>query len=76
MATNIHEVLLFTWVLLFQKPVVAAVIGSNIHGVLVIDGYLYSRVNGIGFMDLQAQASKSLDCKAILLGKRSRLQAS
>ena len=46
MGTNIHEVLLFAWVLLFRKPVVTAVIGTNIHGVLVIDGYLYSRVYG------------------------------
>ena len=40
-------VLLFAWVPLFWKPVVTAPMGNNIYGVLVIDGYLYSRFYGI-----------------------------
>ena len=47
MGTNIHRVLWFGWVLLFRKLVVTALMGTNIHGVLVIDGYLYSRLYGI-----------------------------
>ena len=46
MGTNIHRVLIFAWVLLFRKLVARALIGSYIHRVLVIDGYLYSRVYG------------------------------
>ena len=47
MGTNIHGVLMFAWVLLFSKLVVTAPMGTNICGVLVIDGYLYSRLYGI-----------------------------
>ena len=47
MGTNIHRVFWFGWVLLFRKLVVTAPMGTNIHEVLVIDGYLYSRLYGI-----------------------------
>ena len=33
---------MFAWVLLFRKWVVEVLIGTCIHRVLVIDGYLYS----------------------------------
>ena len=35
MGTNIHRVLMFTWVLLFRKLVGTALIGTYIHRVLV-----------------------------------------
>ena len=44
--TYIHWVLLFAWLLLFRKWI-TGLIGTYIHRVLVIDGYLYSRVYGI-----------------------------
>ena len=47
MGTNIHRVLMFAWVLLFRKLVATALIGTYIYKILVIDGYLYSRVYGI-----------------------------
>ena len=37
---------MFVWVLLFRKWVVTASVGTHICGVLVNDGYLYSRVYG------------------------------
>ena len=37
---------MFVWVPLFRKRVVTASIGTYIHGVLVNDGYLCSRVYG------------------------------
>ena len=37
---------MFVWVPLFWKSVVTASIGTFIHGVLVNDGYLCSRVYG------------------------------
>ena len=46
MGTYIHWVLLFAWVLLFRKLIATGLIGTYIHRVLVIDGYLYSRVYG------------------------------
>ena len=42
--TNVHEVLVFTWVLLFRKLVITVPIGSAIHRVLAIGGYFNSRV--------------------------------
>ena len=42
MGTNIHRVLWFGWVLLIRKLVVTTPMGTNIHGVIVIDGYLYT----------------------------------
>ena len=47
MGTYIHWVLLFAWVLLFRKLTATGLIGTYIYRVLVIDGYLYSRVYGI-----------------------------
>ena len=44
--TYIHWVLLFAWLLLFRKWITTGLIGTYIHRVLVIDGYLYSRVYG------------------------------
>ena len=41
MDVNLHRILLFAWVLLFRKLVVTAPMGTNIHGVLVIDGCLF-----------------------------------
>ena len=46
MGTNNHGVLLFAWVLLFRKLVLTMLMGTNIYGVLVIDGHLYSGVYG------------------------------
>ena len=46
MDTNTRGVLQFTWVLLFIKPVVTVAMGTNIHTVLVIDGYLCYLVYG------------------------------
>ena len=43
-----HGVLLFAWVLLFKKWIATGVMGTYIHRVLVFDGYLYSRVYGMG----------------------------
>ena len=40
-------VLLFAWVLLFRKWIETGLMGTYVHRVLVIDGYLYSRVYGI-----------------------------
>ena len=48
MGTYIHRVLLFAWVLLFRKWTATGLMGTYIHRVLVFDGYLYSRVYGIG----------------------------
>ena len=48
MGTNIHRVLMFVWVLLhIQEIDNRDLVGTYIHRVLVIDGYLYSRVYGI-----------------------------
>ena len=44
MGTYIHWVLLFALALLFRKWITTGLIGTYIHRVLVIDGYLYSRV--------------------------------
>ena len=41
MGTNIHRVLLFTWVILF-KEVTVPMGNTSIHVVLVIDGYCYT----------------------------------
>ena len=49
MGTYIHWVLLFAWVLLFRKWIATSLIVTYIHRVLVIDGYLYSRVYDIHF---------------------------
>ena len=49
MGTYIHWVLLFAWVLLFRKLIATGLIGTYIHRVLVIDGYLYSRVYGMSW---------------------------
>ena len=46
--TYIHWVLLFAWLLLFRKWITTGLIGTYIHRVLVIDGYLYSRVYSMG----------------------------
>ena len=40
-------VLMFEWVLKFRIWVLAVVIGTYVYGILVIDGYLCSRVYGI-----------------------------
>ena len=45
--TYIWGVLLFEWVLIFEKSVAIASMGTYICGVLVFDGYLYSREYGI-----------------------------
>ena len=45
--TYIHWVLLFGWLLLFTKWITTGLIGTYIHRVIVIDGYLHSRVYGI-----------------------------
>ena len=50
MGTYIHWVLMFVWVQLFRKRVVTASIGTYIHGVLVNDGHLCSRVYGISLL--------------------------
>ena len=43
--TDIHKVLMFVWVLLlFRKLVATTLIGIYIPRALVIDGYLYSQV--------------------------------
>ena len=47
MGTNNHWVLIFAWVLLFRKLVVTMLMGTIIYRVLVINGYLYSRLYGI-----------------------------
>ena len=39
--------LLFEWVLIFKKSVASVSMGTYICGVLVFDGYLYSREYGI-----------------------------
>ena len=44
--TYICGVLLFEWVLIFEKSVAIASMGTYICGVLVFDGYLYSREYG------------------------------
>ena len=36
---------MFVWVLLFRKLLARTLIGTYIHRVLVIDGYLYSGMN-------------------------------
>ena len=41
--TYIWGVLLFEWVLIFEKLVAIASMGTYICGVLVFDGYLYSQ---------------------------------
>ena len=51
MGTYIHRVLLFAWVLLFKKCIATGFMGTYIHRVLVFDGYLYSRVYGMGFTE-------------------------
>ena len=38
---------MFVWAPLFRKRAVTALMGTYIRGVLVNDGYLYSRVYGI-----------------------------
>ena len=40
-------VLMFEWVLKFRIWVLAVIIGTYVYGILVIDGYLCSRVYGI-----------------------------
>ena len=40
-------VLMFEWVLGFRMWVLTVIIGTCIYGILVIDGYLYSRVYSI-----------------------------
>ena len=45
--TYIWGVLLFEWVLIFEKSVASVSMGTCICGVLVFDGYLYSREYGI-----------------------------
>ena len=52
MGTNNHVVLLFAWVLLFREVVVTMLMGTNIYGVLVIDGYLYSRIYGMPVINI------------------------
>ena len=44
--TYIWGVLLFEWVLIFEKSVASVSMGTYICGVLVFDGYLYSREYG------------------------------
>ena len=44
--TYIWGVLLFEWVLIFEKLVAIVSMGTYICGVLVFDGYLYSREYG------------------------------
>ena len=43
----IWGVLLFEWVLIFEKSVASVSMGTYICGVLVFDGYLYSREYGM-----------------------------
>ena len=45
--TYIWGVLLFEWVLIFEKSVAIASMGTYICGVLVFDGYLHSREHRI-----------------------------
>ena len=47
--TYIWGVLLFEWVLIFEKSVAIASMGTYIYGVLVFDGYLYSREYGMHY---------------------------
>ena len=47
MGTYIHWVLLYAWVLLFQKWIETGLMDTYVHRVLVIYGYLYSRVYGM-----------------------------
>ena len=44
--TYIWGVLLFEWVLIFEKSVASVSMDTYICGVLVFDGYLYSREYG------------------------------
>ena len=41
-------VLMFEWVLKFRIWVLTVILGTYVYGILVIDGYLCSRVYGIG----------------------------
>lgn len=50
---------MFAWVLLFRKWPVTFLIGTYIFRVLVIDGYLYSRVYG-NIVWVENKAGKSL----------------
>ena len=47
MGTNIHGILIYEWVLKFSEWMLTVTISTCINGVLVIDGYLCSRVYGI-----------------------------
>ena len=53
MGTYTQWVLLFAWVLLFRKLIATGLIDTYIHMVLVIDGYVYSRVYGMCCMHIQ-----------------------
>ena len=44
MGTDVRGVLLFVWIVLFKELVVTSSMGTNVHGVLIVDGYLYSVV--------------------------------
>ena len=45
--TSIHRIPMLVWVLLFRKLIAAVLIGTYIHRVIVIVGYLYFQVYGM-----------------------------
>ena len=60
MDTDNHGVLLFACVLLFTKLVLTMLMSTDIYGVLVIDGYLYSRIYGISAVGLNRHSSHAI----------------